>query len=124
MQTLLESHRDARLRVYAVWFNMYPGDARERSRLELLPDARVRHYWDAERSVGRRYLQSLPRLWPMRAAETILPQADALWDAYLLYSTDARWGEELPDVISWGATILQTKATLDEDLRRLFKPGL
>jgi hypothetical protein len=31
---------------------MYPGDARERSRLGLLPDARVRHYWDEQRSIG------------------------------------------------------------------------
>jgi hypothetical protein len=60
----------------------------------------------------------------MRADETVLPQADALWDAYLLYSPDARWGEELPDVIRWGATILQTKETLDQDFRRLFKPDL
>jgi hypothetical protein len=60
----------------------------------------------------------------MRAAETILPQADALWDAYLLYSPDARWGEEMPEVIRWGATILQTRETLDQDLRRLFNSGL
>jgi hypothetical protein len=58
----------------------------------------------------------------MRAAVTVLPQADVLWVAYVLYSPDARWDEELPDVIRWGATILQTKEALDQDLGRLFKP--
>lgn len=122
MQTLLGPNPDAPLRVYAVWFNMYPGDARERWRAELLTDARVHHYWDEQRSVGRRYLQTLPRLWPMRSAETVLPQADALWDAYLLYGPDSSWDDEPPDVFSWGSTILQTKETLDRDIRRVLKP--
>ena len=121
-QTLLGLNVDAPLRVYAVWFKMYPGDARERWRADLLTDARVRHYWDEPRSVGRLYLQTLPRIWPLRAAETVLPQADALWDAYLLYPADARWDEQPPDVISWGATILQTQESLDRDLRRALKP--
>ncbi len=122
MQTLLGPNPNAPLRVYAVWFNMYPGDARDRWRAELLTDARVQHYWDEQRSVGRRYLQTLPRLWPMRAAETVVPQADALWDAYLLYRPDTSWDDDLPDVCSGGATLLQTKETLDRDIRRLLKP--
>jgi hypothetical protein len=121
-QTLRGLNVDAPFRVYAVWFKMYPGDARERWRAELLTDARVRHYWDEQRSVGRLYLQTLPRIWPVRAAETVLPQADALWDAYLLYPADARWDEQPPDVISWGATILQTKESLDRDVRQALKP--
>ncbi len=121
-QTLLDPNLNAPLRVYAVWFNMYPGDARERWRAALLTDARVRHYWDEQRSVGRRYLQTLARLWPVRGAETVVPQADALWDAYLLYPPDARWDEELPDVVSWGSTILRTKETLDLDIQRTLKP--
>ena len=101
---------------------MYPGDAREHWRPQLLTDTRVRHYWDDQRSVGRLFLQILPRLWPVRAVETVPPQADALWDAYLLYPGDARWEDEPPNVFSWGSTILQTKETLDQSMRQLLKP--
>ena len=121
-QTLLSTNLNAPLRVYAVWFNMYSGDARERWRAELLTDARVRHYWDEQRSVGRFYLQILPRLWAVRAPETVLSQADALWDAYLLYPADARWDEEPPNAVSWGSTILQTKETLAGNVRDLLTP--
>ena len=41
-ENVLETNRDAPLRVYAVWFNMYPGDEREHWRTDLLIDARVR----------------------------------------------------------------------------------
>ena len=122
-QALLDPSLDAPIRVYAVWFNMYPGDAREHWRAQLLTDARVRHYWDEQRSVGRVYLQILPRLWPGRAPETVLSQADALWDSYLLYPADARWDDEPPNPISWGSTILQTKDTLEEKLEPLLKPS-
>lgn len=100
---------------------MYPGDARDRWRADLLSDGRVRHYWDDTRAVGRLYLQLLPRLWPARAAETVVPQADALWDAYLLYPADARWDDAPPAVLSWGSTILQTQETLRQDVLRLVK---
>jgi capsular polysaccharide biosynthesis protein len=100
---------------------MYPGDARGRWRADLLPDTRVRHYWDETRAVGRLYLQLLPRLWSARAAETVIPQADALWDAYLLYPADARWDDEPPGVIRWGSTILQTQETLRRDILALVK---
>jgi hypothetical protein len=38
---LLSVNPKAPLRVYAVWFNMYPGDARERWRADRLTDPRV-----------------------------------------------------------------------------------
>ena len=65
-------------------------------------------------------LQVLPRA--ARAPDTVLSQADALWDAYLLYRADARWDEEPPTALSWGATVLQTKDTLEEQLEQLLKP--
>jgi hypothetical protein len=109
---------NARLRVYAVWFNMYPNDARQRWPATLLTDSRVRHYWDGQREVGRLYLQLLPAIWGRRAAETVLPQADALWDAFLLYAYDAEWAEQPPAVVSWGSPILLTSDALADVLRR------
>jgi hypothetical protein len=116
---LLQAGDTRRLSVYAVWFNMFPGDARTRWRKELLPDARVAHYWDEGRAIGSLYFRSLPQIWEKRAAETLPPDELVLWDAYLLYAPDARWTDEPPDVVSWGATILLTKDRLLRDLTGL-----
>jgi hypothetical protein len=121
-RTILDSRRAAPLRVYAIWFNMYPGDARDRWRDTLLTDARVHQYWDESRATGRLYLQLLPQIWDKRASDTILPQSDALWDAFLLYESGARWGGQPPVPFVWGATILQTAAGLEGALKALRTP--
>lgn len=118
-QALLAPNKNAQLRVYAVWFNMFPGDAREHWRGDLLTDARVAHYWDEQGSVGRLYFQSLPQIWEKRAADTITPQDLALWDAYLLYAPDTQWNDQPPDVVSWGATILLTREKLTRDFNEI-----
>jgi len=109
------------LRMYVVWFPMYVGDARERWNPSLLSDSRAVHYWDEQRIVGRMYLQQAARIWPKRAADTVPPQDEAVWDAYFLYGPNARWGNRLPDVTSWGAPILKTRETLEQRLTRLLK---
>ena len=121
-RTLKDPAIDSRLRVYAIWLNMFPGDARQHWRDTLLTDPRVRHYWDEQRVVGRLYLQTLPAIWPKRSTETVLPDADALWDAYLLYGRDTDWADQPPAVISWGAPILRSSEALARDLERLVKP--
>ena len=117
-EVLLEPQPDARLRVYAVWFSMFPTDARERWRAQLLPDPRVVHYWDETRSVGRTLFQAVPELWPSRADESKRPQGGVMWDSYLLFGPDVRWDDEAPQVLSWGYTILMTRARLQRDLNR------
>lgn len=107
--------------MYAIWFNMYPGDARESWRGTLLTDPRVRHYWDDRRAMGQLYLQLLPTIWPKRSADTTLPDADALWDAYLLYASDVDWADRPPSVVSWGSPIYRSTDTLIEQLERTAK---
>lgn len=109
------------LRVYAVWYNMFPGDSRERWRPDLLSDSRVTHYWDQPRAVGLVYFQDLTRMWERRAPETVPPQDLILWDAYLLYGADARWDQQPPDVVSWGSTILMVRDRLKQDLSGILK---
>jgi hypothetical protein len=109
--------------VYAVWFDIFPGDSRQGWRGDLLTDARVIQYWDDPRSVGRLYYQDLPHIWPMRAAETLPPVETTLWDAYLLYGPGARWERQLPDPVSWGSTIVRTRESLTRDLDQALEPG-
>ena len=121
---VLEPHPKKPLRVYAVWFDIYPGDSRQGWRADLLTDARVIQYWDEPRSVGRLYYQSLPQIWPARAAHTLPPQETTLWDAYLLYGPRARWDARPPDVVSWGSTIVRTRERLSHDLDEALKPSV
>jgi hypothetical protein len=118
---LLRVSSKSSLRVYAVWFPMYPGDARDRWNPSLLNDPRVVHYWDEQRTIGRTYLQNVARLWAKRAAGTVPPQEEAVWDAFLLYGPRARWEEQLPDVVSWGAPILATRDVLERRLTQTVK---
>ena len=113
-QDLLGSLPNARLRVYAVWFNMYPGDARARWPAALLTDARVVHYWDEPRAAGTRYLAQLPAILDRRAPETMSPGGDAMWDAFFVYAPGDRWQDPTPVPRSWGYPIIVTS----DELRR------
>lgn len=117
-QTLLDGNPNASVRVYAVWFNMYPGDARNRWRSSLLSDARVVHFWDDVQSIGRLMAGVLPRFATERARQSIDVDDDILWDAYAIYGRDARWDVDgaPPRVISWGSTILLTQETFRQAL--------
>jgi hypothetical protein len=115
--TLLDANASAPVRVYAIWFNMYPGDARDRWLHGLLPDSRVVHFWDETRSIGHLFYRTLPRIAARRAPLSKDIEGNVLWDAYLLYGPAARWDadDKPPDVVSWGSTILLTQETFRRD---------
>lgn len=120
MQTeLLATYPKADLRVYAVWFNMFPGDARSQWPPSLLADTRVIHRWDEQKLVGRWYGD---RAAPMRAQLT--PESswsgEILWDSYLLYGADAKWDDAPTGLVHWGRTIVAGRETLRHDFERLF----
>jgi hypothetical protein len=121
-QELLERYPRANLRIYAVWFNMYPGDARSKWPATLLTDSRVAHYWDEQRAVGQLYLLHLPAMLPRRAEATLAPAADAMWDTFFLYAPDDRWETPVPLPISWGYPIMVTRERLLHDVDALVKP--
>jgi hypothetical protein len=81
---ILEKNPDSELRVYMVWLPVYYSDVRSAWDENVMPDARVTHYWDEERLVGQ---------W---LAEHTSADRDgmiygAYWDRYFLYSPDATW---------------------------------
>ena len=111
------------LRVYAVWFNMYPGDARGKWLPTLLTDPRVMHYWDEQRAVGIAYLSNLPVMLDSRADGTLPPTADAMWDAFFLYRAGERWREPVPAPVRWGYPIMPTREELARELAAFPQKG-
>ena len=98
---------------------MYPGDARTKWPATLLTDSRVMHLWDEQRLVGKAYLARLPVMLDRRAPETMIPEADALWDAFFVYAADARWTDAAPLPVAWGYPIMPTRDTLASTVRLL-----
>jgi hypothetical protein len=103
------------LKVYAVWYEMYPGDSPDdfpEARL-LMRDRRVTHYWDQPKDVGRWFYGLVPTN----------VKGDIEWDAFYLYSTDSVWGGNVEDrptgLLTWGRTILRDRKKLTEAIARL-----
>ena len=115
---ILQKYPDTNLRVYAVWFNMFPTDARSKWPPNLLTDPRVVHRWDEPKAVGRWFGEHAAY---MRAQLTQHSSwdGDILWDSYILYAADARWDDVPGGVIHWGRTIVAGRETLRSDFRKL-----
>lgn len=119
VQTELFTNRAAtNVRGFAVWFPMYPADAKARWPAEALTDGRITHRWDESKTIGRFFLAHLSELGPRVGGVPYRTDADALWDAYLLFDAAGRWTSTLPDgLVSWGSTIVQTRDRLGQDIR-------
>ena len=118
-QELLPAFPNAKLRVYAVWFNMYPGDARSKWPAKVLTDPRVLHFWDEQRVTGTKYMTQLPAILARRAPETLQPDADAMWDAFFVYPAGDTWQYPLPLPASWGYPIMVTRDRLPQQIATL-----
>ena len=104
--------------MFVVWFRMYPGDAEERWPRDILVDGRVVQTWDEPKSAGRWFMTHLSDLEPSRGGDGRFPQqVDALWDSYLLFDRGATWGTTPDGLLSWGFTVMRTRAKLAEDLQ-------
>ena len=120
MQTqILAKYPNANVRVYAVWFNMFPGDARSKWPSDLLTDPRVIHRWDEAKTVGSWYGQHTSYMRPQLTPNSSW-KGEILWDSYVLYSADARWDESPTGVIHWGRTVVAARDTLRTDAETLF----
>ncbi|MBI2837372.1 MAG: hypothetical protein HYX75_03605 [Acidobacteria bacterium] len=109
---ILAKEPTATLKVYAIWFSMYPGDARAKWPGALLTDARVLHLWDEKRVVGS---------WFGKHPDyTSLSQGRLLWDAFLLFGPEAHWEDKPTHLISTGRTIVAAR----EDMRKSLLPFL
>jgi len=107
---ILAAHPTAKLRVYAVWFNMLWGDSRGGWDSTLLADQRVTHYWDAQRQVGS---------W---LGQQLVGDSTILWDHYLLFGPDARWEQAPGPLLSEGGTVVATEQQLTQAIGPLLAP--
>ena len=115
---LLAKNPRADVRVFVIWFRMYPGDTASKWPRELLTDRRVDHRWDEPKTAGRWFLTNLQSLHPSRGGDGVFPQrVDALWDSYLLFGRDATWNDTPSGVLSWGYTVMRTRAQLMNDFQ-------
>ena len=108
-QQLLATHPDATLRVYVVWLAMLPQDQRSAWDGSLVPDRRVTHLWDRDRTVGRWF------------AEQVEQRRGVVWDTYLLYGPDAQWTTTLDHPLGKGSTMIAKRAALAAQLRPLLR---
>ena len=104
---LLEQLPSDQLRVYAVWFPMLVGDAREKWNGTTMPDPRVMHFWDGELHVGQWF------------AEHVEGYRGVSWDTYYLYSPDSRWETVPSHLVSSGGTIYAERESLKMQLSTL-----
>ena len=117
-EELLAKNPRADVRVFVIWFRMYPGDAESKWPRELLTDRRVEHRWDEPKAAGRWFLTNLRSLRPSRGGDGVFPQrVDALWDSYLLFDRTATWDDTPSGVLSWGYPLLRTRAQLLRDFQ-------
>ena len=123
-ENLLATHTKSDVRVFAIWFKMYPGDNIDTWPRMLLRDPRVQHRWDEPKAAGRWFLEHLKDLKPARAVAGKFPQrVDAMWDTWMLFDRKATWKDRPNGLISWGYPILPTRGQFLDDLDSLGNPG-
>lgn len=88
--------------VYVVWSPQLGAAERHvPDATTLIPEPRVRHYWDPEALVGTLYMPVLGKLLGPAYRE-LADSGEAAWDVFLLFDGEARWdGVEPPAPIWW-----------------------
>ena len=97
--------------MYVVWFNMLSGDSRSGWDSCAVSDPRATNLWDKDRLISAALGPSVKGASP------------PVWDAYLLYGPDARWGSAPPRPISTGTPIYPTRDKLSKGIRKLLSEG-
>ena len=94
---VLDAEPSEQLRVYAVWLDQRPTDARDTIDESTLDDPRVTQYWDGTGVTGTHF------------AETDLGglgYSGFVYDSYYVFGPDARWDDEPAPLAAAGAPVL------------------
>jgi hypothetical protein len=103
-QEILEKFPKLDLQVYAVWYEMLPGDSKAAfpAAKKTMPDARVAHYWDKKKTAGRWFKTNVPSTF----------NKPVQWDVYYLYDSNAKWEKTPGPLVSTGRTLIETRKEL------------
>ncbi len=94
--------------MYVVWFNTFPGDARDKWDASLMTDPRVTHMWDESKSAGRFFAEQEGFIFGPIA-----------YDIYYLYDQQATWESNPSPLVSSGYTVISKGKQLRDDIVRL-----
>jgi len=108
---IMQRNPKLNIRVYSVWYEMYPGDSPKAfpKARTFLSDMRVTHYWDQQKDVGRWFQKALPNDY----------KGEIQWDAFYLYGIDSAWDDQPSSLLVWGRTILGSRKKLRDEITRL-----
>ncbi len=91
----LKEDESAEVAVYVVWSTQLGAEEHHvPEATNLIPDSRVRHYWD-------------PGLVAGRAFQPIVGTAAAAWDVWLLFDKETVWEGDAPPEPAWWEHQLQ-----------------
>lgn len=97
--------------MYAVWTPALPTDERSAWDASLLNDPRVVNLWDGELAVSKRFAAS--------DSLGIEPFGPILYDAFFLFSPEARWGEDPTGLVAAGLPVIGETAKLAAAAKQL-----
>ncbi len=101
--------------MYAVWFNVLPGDSVGEWNSEILTDRRVTEYWDPDGVVGRWFGDRRDEL------DLRFLGGHLVWDASLLFGPDASW-QALPEPLEhFGYTVIADSDELEDRLEAIWE---
>jgi hypothetical protein len=94
---ILDAVDSPELRVYAIWLNQRPTDARDQIDESTLADPRVTQYWDGEGVTGRYFAD---------ADVAGMGYAGFVYDVYYVFGPKAAWGQHPEPVAAAGGPVL------------------
>jgi hypothetical protein len=99
------------VKVYAIWYEMYPGDSPDDfpAARQLMPDKRVTHLWDPAKDVGRWFYGFVPSN----------VRGDIEWDAFYLFDRTSVWTDKPSALLTSGRTILEERRNLTSKIGEL-----
>ncbi len=104
-QEILESMTDENLSVFVVWTPVLQEDSRRAAAdaMQLIPDQRVVHFWDADKSLG----------FSAGKAVTLPRERELAWDVYFVFDPESKWENTLPTPDYWMHQLAKDERTLD-----------
>ena len=110
MQTqLLKDYPSEQVRVYAVWLQMLPTITPDKWDATIMPDGRVKHFWDGELEVARWFARQVDRY------------EGVSWDMYYLYGPEAEWKAVPAPLVGSGGTVYRERETLKTQVSTLLE---